>query len=92
LGWEAGGQDEGRRTEVGTEEGIVRWGERRGMENSGYSTGGTRPHSCFPRAGLYPPLLARHDLVAAFHTVQRHLSVLAVALLSPLAARTIASG
>jgi hypothetical protein len=41
--------------------------------------------------GATPPLLARHNLVAAFHTVRRRLSVLVVALLSPLAARTLAS-
>ncbi|KAJ7863818.1 hypothetical protein B0H14DRAFT_3443915 [Mycena olivaceomarginata] len=46
-------------------------------EDSGYSEGGTRPRSCFPRAGHYAPLRARHDLVAARHTARRRLSALA---------------
>jgi hypothetical protein len=55
----------GRRAEVGMEEGMARRGESRGMENSGYSTGGTKPCSRFPRAGRNTPWLAHRDFVAA---------------------------
>jgi hypothetical protein len=32
-------------------------GARGGMQDSGYSNGGTRPRSCFPRTGHSAPLL-----------------------------------
>jgi hypothetical protein len=82
----------------GTHEG--RWGQDEGRgregrvkrEEGGYTTGGTRPHSCFLRAGRYTPLLVRHDLVAALHAARWRLSARAGALLSPLAARALAHG
>jgi hypothetical protein len=52
------------------------------MESRGYSKGGTRLHSCRPRAGHHAPGLARHDLVAALHAARRRLSRAGTALAS----------
>jgi hypothetical protein len=61
---EAGGQDEGRRKEVGTEEGVARRRERgSGWRTGGYGKGGTRPRDAAV------PSLGRH--FSARPTAQR---------------------